>query len=512
MKKFLTIALLTLGTAIGARADISVNPLAKTSFPTLRVGSMTFTTPTTTSYMTIFIPPKPINNSFGPQISYPTIFVHGDEDSGVYGGLKILVSSQTPSATFPNDSPAIKLGDAYIFAIPGTDDLAQIGWNLNTTHSPSFQLIDAGMYINTQGTYNIGFMNVLGSSVTIGSFDGGQGTLYLYDSTDDNYPYITTSDDDFGMYNGLGGLAGLSLSRLTLTPNGDSSTLDINGFSGGTSALVNIKSGASTVVTITTTSLDLADGKDIVIGNGSGSRIGQASSKIGLFGAPPVQRQSSTTDLRQALINLGAYSTGGASPLDLNGGIFNTSAQGGFASVVVTGNNTSVIQQVVKGASGQATDIVQWATNANSTFTRVNSRGETSISTLTVGGYTSTTGSATINAALVVATTTVISTNTLLGSVSFNYRGIVTTGTIDGGDHYLDIVTSTTIQLSLPSTTGIQGREYKFFYSSGNAGGVVNIIPNGTDTILNISSYTLRNLNESAVFFNNGKKMWKVRP
>ncbi len=41
---------------------------------------------------------------------------------------------------------------------------------------------------------------------------------------------------------------------------------------------------------------------------------------IGFYGATPIAKPSSTTDLRQALINLGLYTTGGATPLNLNGG------------------------------------------------------------------------------------------------------------------------------------------------------------------------------------------------
>jgi hypothetical protein len=45
-----------------------------------------------------------------------------------------------------------------------------------------------------------------------------------------------------------------------------------------------------------------------------------AAPMVGFLGATAVVRPASTTDLRAALINLGLYTTGGASPLDLNGG------------------------------------------------------------------------------------------------------------------------------------------------------------------------------------------------
>jgi len=54
---------------------------------------------------------------------------------------------------------------------------------------------------------------------------------------------------------------------------------------------------------------------------------------IGFLGAPAVVRPTSTTDLRQALIDLGLYTTGGATPLNLNGG---TLTAGGVAAGLTT--------------------------------------------------------------------------------------------------------------------------------------------------------------------------------
>lgn len=56
--------------------------------------------------------------------------------------------------------------------------------------------------------------------------------------------------------------------------------------------------------------------------SGSRSRVVTVTEdgKLGFFAATPVAKQAATVDLRAALINLGVYTTGGASPLDLNGG------------------------------------------------------------------------------------------------------------------------------------------------------------------------------------------------
>lgn len=61
---------------------------------------------------------------------------------------------------------------------------------------------------------------------------------------------------------------------------------------------------------------------------------------IGFLGAAAIVRPASTTDLRTALINLGLYTTGGASPLNLNGGAL-TAAAGSFSgNISQTGATT----------------------------------------------------------------------------------------------------------------------------------------------------------------------------
>jgi hypothetical protein len=45
-----------------------------------------------------------------------------------------------------------------------------------------------------------------------------------------------------------------------------------------------------------------------------------ADNQVAIFGAAPISQQSNTTDLRTALINFGLVASGGANPLNLNGG------------------------------------------------------------------------------------------------------------------------------------------------------------------------------------------------
>ena len=65
----------------------------------------------------------------------------------------------------------------------------------------------------------------------------------------------------------------------------------------------------------------LADGVDFILNTSTGSKIGTATTqKLAFFNSTPIVQPANTTDLRQALIDLGLYATGGATPLDLNGG------------------------------------------------------------------------------------------------------------------------------------------------------------------------------------------------
>lgn len=73
--------------------------------------------------------------------------------------------------------------------------------------------------------------------------------------------------------------------------------------------------------TLTTLRLSLIDGGSILAGTSGGLKIATSTSqRLGFYNSTPIVQPSGTTDLRQALINLGLYATGGASPLNLNGG------------------------------------------------------------------------------------------------------------------------------------------------------------------------------------------------
>lgn len=83
------------------------------------------------------------------------------------------------------------------------------------------------------------------------------------------------------------------------------------------------------------TALSITDGIHLGIQTTTGSKIGTVTTaKLAFYNSTPIVQPSSTTDLRQALINLGLYATGGATPLDLNGGVV-TVGQGAVGSCAV---------------------------------------------------------------------------------------------------------------------------------------------------------------------------------
>lgn len=80
----------------------------------------------------------------------------------------------------------------------------------------------------------------------------------------------------------------------------------------------------------------IADGKNIHSNATTGTKIGTATTqKLGFFNATPVVQPTSTTDLRTALINLGLYASGGASPLDLNGGALTTTGNSALGQITI---------------------------------------------------------------------------------------------------------------------------------------------------------------------------------
>jgi hypothetical protein len=162
-----------------------------------------------------------------------------------------------------------------------------------------------------------------------------------------------------------------------------------------------VVAGATTITSITDGRLafevcgSFADGINWQFGTATGTKIGTATTqKLAFFNSTPIVQPAGTTDLRTALINLGLYATGGASPLNLNGGALTVGsaavADGGNLAVgtgtgtkigTATGqklgffNATPVVQQAMGAATAGATYTSAEQTMLNAVYAAVRALG-----------------------------------------------------------------------------------------------------------------------------------------
>ena len=91
---------------------------------------------------------------------------------------------------------------------------------------------------------------------------------------------------------------------------------------------------------LNTQDLQLADGTDLVFNATTGTKIGTATTqKLGFFNATPIVQPSNTTDIKDAISGLGLIASGGATPLNLDGGSLQTTghaALGGDGAISTT--------------------------------------------------------------------------------------------------------------------------------------------------------------------------------
>jgi hypothetical protein len=134
----------------------------------------------------------------------------------------------------------------------------------------------------------------------------------------------------------------------------NSSNIDVDGINVSSIDIENL---------VVSNNVELEDGVNIDLGTIDGTQIGtSASQKIGFFGATPVVRRPSNSDIRQVLIDLGFLFTGGATPLDLNGGNL-TASQILGNSLEVSG---SVTANSIQTGAIDADDITATSIDVNS--------------------------------------------------------------------------------------------------------------------------------------------------
>ncbi len=124
--------------------------------------------------------------------------------------------------------------------------------------------------------------------------------------------------------------------------------------------------GSTTPRPVHATTLDSTGLTSLATTAGSDLNLGNATGDIGFFGATAVAKPAATDDLRVALINLGLYTTGGATPLDLNGGTLTAATVNTTTFTATTINGTTITTNVAAAQlSLNATTIAATGSDAN---------------------------------------------------------------------------------------------------------------------------------------------------
>lgn len=190
---------------------------------------------------------------------------------------------------------------------------------------------------------------------------------------------------------------------------------------------------------------------NISLDTATGTKIGTATSqKLGFFNATPVVQNTSTTDLRTGLINLGLFASGGASPLHLNGGSL-TALFGTFSGRTITTDATATV------AAG----------DFGGTFTKNDSNAYhfpvvLIKPTLNLGGSNANTTAALLELNTVNTSTTGMTLDLLRGRFGDSPRFYVTnTGAVDTYSDIGSVVGINSYNDSATTTAGLHFRRYR---------------------------------------------------
>jgi hypothetical protein len=255
-----------------------------------------------------------------------------------------VVSVAVSNAT--NATPIVLTTATHGFATGDTIAVYDVGgntaanglWLITVLSSTSFSLnssVGNGAYTSggtaTNRSVLYGFSSTISPSVARGGMTGSGGLGSI------------VNGDDANCYSAFNGGIAKGTDAFYLGRNtGIAGSEWANGFAFG----ANLDTGiffSGTIVyalfdfaTATLTSgvaLKFGEGHNATFGTTTGTKFGTATTqKLGFYNATPIVQPSSTTDLRTALINLGLYATGGASPLDLNGGALTAGGAVSFAA------------------------------------------------------------------------------------------------------------------------------------------------------------------------------------
>ena len=213
----------------------------------------------------------------------------------------------TPAAISTDQSLTLSTATGTTLTVSSTQDTTSIitGAIVTSGGIAAAKGITSGTHIDAAG----GFLSAgTGGGVSVISWNRNSATGVMYDSGRHGVTTVCGSGNDweFKSYTGAGAFV--------------DSPLVVALAAGGTVTVNRPFLVAAATVT-------LADACNIVVNTTTGTKIGTATSqKLAFFNSTPIVQPANTTDLRTAIINLGLLATGGATPLDLNGGAFTTSS------------------------------------------------------------------------------------------------------------------------------------------------------------------------------------------
>lgn len=226
--------------------------------------------------------------------------------SGTYGSLTFTIEGTPDGSNWSS-----------VYAIDGVTGLLVAG---GTSISPSDNLEKTWVVPSAA--------NFTGIRVNVSAISSGTARFDFYGSTVVQQSYNVQSATTGAFTN--------------ITASGTLAVTGASTLSGAVSTgALTASSVAATGTVALTDNMTITDAKNIVLDTTTGTKIGTATTqKLGFFNATPVVQPTSTTDLRTALINLGFVATGGASPLNLNGGALTVGSVAGTGTVALTDNMT----------------------------------------------------------------------------------------------------------------------------------------------------------------------------
>jgi len=204
-------------------------------------------------------------------------------------------------------------------------------------------------------------------NVAIGATDAGTAKLYVlgnvgFGDTSPDYPLeiLSTTTSQLALTYNDSNYSTFwtdSSGDLTISASGGDVNIDNNLTASGTvtgGSLTTTGTGTLGSLTLNGDST-FADGVDIAFGTSTGTKVGTATNqKLGFFNATPIVQPTNTTDIKDALTSLGLLASGGATPLNLDGGAFTTTGNISVGNISSNGSGTNYIADHLRVGSATA--------------------------------------------------------------------------------------------------------------------------------------------------------------